>query len=139
MIVVIVGAKERDMPEDKQLVQKLLSMCVEKYGQCMFASLHTPLGVGLFMRELCLEKDQAGAYKYQLVDVSARVFAKNLSHAESVKIYLARNATLLELADVLVYLANDERRGTLEDLVARASLASRPHVVLLPGEAPRLP
>jgi hypothetical protein len=136
----MLGAKERDTDEDRELVQTLMQMCRKKYGHCMFVSLDQQMGVGQFLRQLCQEKDSHNRYVHQLILCGTRLFAVDLPKAELVPIFMARNATLFELGDVFIYLANEERRGTIEELIQdRVKPSGRPYVVLEPGDAARIP
>lgn len=135
MKVVIVGAKERDTIEDRDLVCRLVEKIAAEAPRTIFVGSMTHVGVGRFLKDKCLEHDPvSGRYRYVLVDCSVRVFAQGLSKADMSQIFLARNATPLEIGDLLIYLASEDRRGTCEDLVDRFVKAGRPVVILAPGE-----
>jgi hypothetical protein len=134
MNVVVVGAKERISEEDKSLVSELIDQIDQRYSACMFISTLTHNGVGKFVKEKCLEKDIKGRFKNQFLDIEIRSYASNLSKVEYGSICLALNATLVELASIVYYFANESRRGTLENLVDRSMAVGIPTKVLLPGE-----
>lgn len=131
----IVGAKERDTDEDRALVGDLMEKAAVYYPGCLFITMLTQVGVGKFVKEKCLEKDGRGDFKFQFVACDVRLFAKNLSKAESAQIYIARNATVFELGQVFYYFASEDRRGTMENLIMdRVAPAGLPYKVLLPGD-----
>lgn len=134
MRVCIVGAKERDTEEDRQTVSDLMELISANQPGCLFITMLTHVGVGKFIREKCLERDSNDRFRFALIECNVRTYAQNLSKAELAQIYLARNGTPFEMSDVLYYLASEERRGPMEDLLERFSLAGRPVKVLMPGE-----
>jgi len=140
MIVVIIGAKERKEEEDRAIVYNLMQLAATTYPSCVFATVLTHEGVGQFVKEKCLEKDDRHNFRYQLVECVLHLYAKFLNKAEVSQIYLTRNATLFELGDIFVYLAGRDRKGMMEDLIVnRVIPAGRPCVILGPGEPARLP
>ena len=140
MKIVIVGAKDRNTDEDKALVEELVDLAAKTYPNCVFVTMLTHEGVGLFVKQKCLEKGSNSNFKFQLIEVNLRLYAKQLSKSEVSQIYLARNATMFELADMLIYLANNDRRGMIEDLVLNRIVPSgRPYIILLPSEKAKLP
>jgi hypothetical protein len=134
MNIVICGAKERNTEEDKRKVQELMNRAVVQYPNCVFVTILTHMGIGRFVKEACLEKGPGGQFRFQLIECSVRLYATQLSKSEVQQIYIARNATVFELADITYYFANRDRRGTLEDLVERLQKENRPCRVLLPGD-----
>jgi hypothetical protein len=134
MNIAVVGSKERDTEEDRQLVSSLLEQLVLEAPHSVFVTALSHIGVGRFVRDKCLEKDNAGRYRFALIECTVRIYAASLSKSELSQIYLARNATPFETADMLIYLASEDRRGTMEDLLDRFTRAGRPTLVLMPGE-----
>lgn len=134
MKIAIVGSKERDTEEDRQLVASLLEQLVLEAPHSVFVTALSHIGVGKFVRDKCLEKTELGRYRFALIECSVRIYAQSLSKSELSQIYLARNATPFETADMLIYLASEDRRGTMEDLLERFQRAGRPALVLMPGE-----
>ena len=100
---------------------------------CVFVTSLSHLGVGRYIREKCLEKVN-GRFKFQLVDCNVRTYAADLSKSELAAVYIARNATPYEMSDVLYYLASEDRRGPMEDLLQRFIDGGRPTKVMLPGD-----
>jgi len=139
MKIVIVGSKDRCSEEDRALVHELIEMAGKAYPSCLFITMLTHEGVGLCTKQKCLEKGSNDNFRFQLVEINVRLYAKLLSKSEVSSIYIARNATMFELADAVIYLANHERRGMVEDLIQRIIAAGRPYIVLLPGEKAKLP
>ncbi len=134
MNVVIVGAKDRNTEEDKELVHRLMDAAAKHYPNCVFVTMLTHVGVGKFVKEHCLEKGPHNGFRYQLIECAMRLFAQRFSKNELSAIYIARNATVHELGDVFYYFACPERRGTMEELIERAERDGRPCRVMLPGE-----
>jgi hypothetical protein len=138
--VVIVGAKERNTEADRAVVCKLLELATATYSDVMFVTMWTHTSVGQFVKEEALKKDSHNQFRHQFIDLNLRIYARDVPNAQFVNYYIARNATLFELGDVFIYLANTKRQGTLEDLIQNRVIPSgRPYVVLLPGEPASLP
>src|ERR1035437_5159832 len=138
MKIVIIGAKERNTPEDRQAVNALIEMAAVAYPGCVLITMLTHEGVGLFVKAKCLEG--APDFKYQLVEISVRLYAKNLSKNEVSESYLARNASMFEVGDCFIYLASESRRGMIEELIPERVIPSgRPYRILLPGDKLELP
>lgn len=135
MRVCIVGAKERDTAEDEKYVVDLMEAIKGRTPNVIFVTMLTHMGVGKFIREVAKKTDAQGRHKYLLIDASVRVYAPHLSKSEVADIYLARNATPFEMSDMLYYLAAEDRRGPMENLLQRFADAGRPCKVLLPGDA----
>jgi hypothetical protein len=91
-------------------------------------------GIGEFVRKKCVEKTSTGAFKFQLVIFDLRLYSDTLSSSQKASLFLARNASLFEAADMLYYFAGDDRRGVVEDLCTRMQEAGRPVKVFLPGD-----
>ena len=87
----------------------------------------THIGVGMFVRQKCMERDHNDQPRYALIECTVRVFARSLSKSELAQIYLARNATPFETSDIMIYLASEDRRGTMEDMLERFQRAARPN------------
>lgn len=135
MNVVIVGAKDRVLESDNQLVPALMQGCVEKYSGCLFVTVAAKFGVGKIIRDTCGLIDGRNQYRYQFVEIGVTLYASGLSNAEASAVYLARNALLFELGHVFYLLADQGRNGALEELIsARVAPAGRPYKVLLPGQ-----
>jgi len=134
MRVCIVGAKERDTESDRRTVCDLMEQISEQSSGCLFITMMTHVGVGKFIREKCLERDANDRYRFALIECNTRVYAQNLAKSELAQIYLARNGTPFEMSDVLYYLASEERRGPMEELLQRFIDAGRPVKVLMPGD-----
>jgi hypothetical protein len=134
MRIAIVGAKERDTEEDRQLVAALMDKITAEAPYTVFVAMMTHTGVGRFVKDKALCKDADGRYGHRMVECSVRVFAKGMSKSELVELYLARNATPFELSDMLIYLASEDRRGTCEELLERFEKANRPVLVMHPGD-----
>lgn len=134
MKIAIVGAKERDTQEDRRLVERIIEQVAAESPHTVFVGMMTHLGVGSYVKDKCLEKDTLGRYRFSMIECSVRVFARGLSKPDLSQIYLARNATPAELADMMIYLASEDRRGTCEDLLERFEKAGRPVLVLGPSD-----
>lgn len=135
MYIVIAGARERDTDEDRAYVCALIEQIHREASHTIFIGTLTHTGVGRFVREKCLERDSEGRYRFALIECSVKIFAQGLAKTDLAGIYLARNATPFEMADALIYLASEDRRGTVEELKLRFDRAARPVLVLAPGEA----
>jgi 2-methylaconitate cis-trans-isomerase PrpF len=135
MKIVVVGAKERDTEEDRVFVCDLMDRIASEAPHTTFVTTLTHMGVGKFAKEYGLTKDENNHYKFQLIECSVRIYAQYLSKSELAQVYLARNATVTEMGDMLIYLASEDRRGTCEDLLSRFRAAGRPTLVLMPGDA----
>jgi hypothetical protein len=134
MKIVIVGAKERDTQEDRQLVCDLMDRIASEAPHTTFVAALTHMGVGRFVKDYGLTKNADNCYLFQVIECSVRIYAQALSKSELAQIYLARNATVSELGDMLIYLASEDRRGTCEDLLERFTATKRPTLVLMPGD-----
>lgn len=100
----------------------------------VFVTMMTHAGVGRFVKDICLLKDDFGRTRYMMVECAVRIYAQGMSKNDMAQIYLARNATPAEMADMLIYLASEDRRGTCEDLLLRFQQSGRPVLVLMPDE-----
>jgi hypothetical protein len=136
MNIVIVGAKERDTPADRELVNELLDELHKKYPGMLVVTMATHMGIGKFVHEKCLERTPGkNEHKFQLCEVDTRILAKYLSKSEVAEIYLSRNATLFELGNMFYYFASASRRGTIEELLDNRVIPSgRPFKVFLPDD-----
>lgn len=135
MNCVIVGSKERDTEEDRALVGELMEKAAAYYPNCLFVTMLTSVGVGLFVKQKCTEKNGAGKFRFQCVACDVKIYASNLTHAESSAVYLARNATVFELGSLFYYFASEDRRGTMEDLIMnRVAPAGLPYKIFAPGD-----
>lgn len=134
MRVCVVGAKERDTAEDEKYVVGLMEAIKDHTPNVIFVTMLTHMGIGKFIRDVAKKQDAQGRHKYLLIDASVRVFAPHLSKTEVSDIYLARNATPFEMSDMLYYLAAEDRRGPMENLLQRFVEAKRPYKVLMPGD-----
>lgn len=134
MRVAIVGAKDRCTLEDKKLVEELIEKVSASHFDVLYVCTNTwTPGIGQFVRSKCLER--AGSdFRFQVVLVDMRTYSSHCSRTEMADIFIARNAAIHELADVLYYFATSDRRGTIEDLVERMNRANRPVKVFLPGD-----
>ena len=81
-----------------------------------------------------MEKDDQNNFRYSLIECDVRIYARGMSKPDLAQVYLARNATPFELSDILIYLASEDRRGTMEELLERFLNAHRPAIVLHPGD-----
>jgi len=135
MKLVIVGAKERDTEEDRLFVHALMDQIAAEAPHTTFVTALTHMGVGRFVKEYGLTKNADNRYIFQIVECSVRIYAQDLSKPELAQIYIAKNATVAELGDMLIYLASEDRRGTCEDLLSRFEALRRPTLVLMPGDA----
>jgi hypothetical protein len=134
MNICVVGAKERNTPQDKELVAELINKLAQEFPNPVFITMLTHTGVGRFVKEHCIEKRPDGKFKWQLITVDFRLYAVGLSQAELSQVYIARNASPFELGSAFVYFANSTRRGTMEDLIQRAEKAGIPNRIFMPGE-----
>jgi hypothetical protein len=135
MNVVVVGAKERCTEEDRELVNELLEKVAAACPNCVFVTMLTHVGVGKYVKEKCLEKNKQGQFRFQLIECTMRLFARQLSKSDVSSIYIARNATVFELGDAFYYFAGEDRRGTMEELFEQRVIPSgRPYRVFAPGE-----
>lgn len=139
MKVVIVGSKDRVGESDRALTHELMTLAAKTYPGCIFVTMLTQEGVGQYVKEKCLQQDERGNWWGQFVECNVRLYAKTLSKTDTSAIYLARNATVAELCDVLVFLASPGRKGMVEELADRIKALGRPYVVLMPGDPARLP
>ena len=134
MNILIVGARERDTEEDRQTVCTLMDRLDAEAPRSTFVSMLTHTGVGRFVKEKCLERDDQGSFRFSFIEFSTRVYSHSQSKSDLSKLYLARNASPFEYGDVLIYLASEDRRGTMEDMLDRFLDAHRPVIILRPGE-----
>jgi len=135
MKIVIVGAKDRTSPADKQDVDRLIELAALHYPDCVIVTAFAYGGIGQFVKEKCLEKDDSGQFKYQLIECSLRTYTRSLTRIEYGEVCVAMNAMLFELGDVFYHFASTDRRGTLEELITERVLPqSRPFKIFLPGE-----
>jgi hypothetical protein len=139
MNCVVIGAKDRNTPEDRVLVDELLDKLSDMYPNAIFVTMLTHTGVGRFVKEKCLQKYPDGRFRFQLIACDFRLYAVGLSQSELAQIYLARNASPFELGDCFCYFASQNRKGTMEALVERAQKSGRPFRVFLPSEKITLP
>jgi hypothetical protein len=134
MTIVVVGAKERNTPEDEKQVGELIEQLAVEYANPLLVTLLTHTGVGRFVKSKCLERRADGNFRFQLIACDFRLYAVNLSQPELAQIYIARNASPFELGDAFCYFASLSRRGTMENMIARAQEQGRPFRVFLPGQ-----
>ena len=135
MNIAIVGARERDTEEDRELVGKLMEQIAVEAPRSTFVAALTHIGVGRFVKDKCLEKDDQNNYRFALIECQTRIYSRSMSKSDLAQVYLARNATPFEISDFLIYLASEDRRGTMEDLLDRFLAAHRPVLLLKPGDA----
>ena len=134
MKVAIVGTKDRNTKADRAAVGELVELIAAAHFDVKFIATDTwNDGIGCYVRDKCLEKT-GKEFRFKLILADFRSYSHDLTRTEITEIYLARNAGIFELADMLYYFAVPDRRGTLEDLVGRMTQAGRPVHVLLPGE-----
>lgn len=134
MRVAIVGSKERNTTQDKELVEQLIDMVTDTTFDVRFVCTDSwQAGIGQFVRGKCTEKVR-GEFKHQVIIYDVRTYTSHLSRQEIADIYLARNAALFEISDVLYFFSGSDRRGTIEDLVEKMQAAGRPVKVFMPGD-----
>jgi hypothetical protein len=135
MRICIIGAKERDTTADGEYVVELMRAIKARTPSVIFVTMLTHLGIGKYMRDACAVKNPVtNKLEFALIDSTVRIFATGLSRSELAQIFMARNATPYELSDMLYYLASEERRGPMEDLLQRFIDGGRPYKVLGPGQ-----
>jgi hypothetical protein len=135
MRICIIGAKERDTTADGKYVVELMRAIKARTPSVIFVTMLTHLGIGKYMRDACSVKDPiTKKQEFALIDSTVRIFANNLPRPELAQIFMARNATPYELSDMLYYLASEERRGPMEDLLQRFIDGGRPYKILCPGD-----
>jgi hypothetical protein len=135
MRICVVGAKERDTKADGEYAVQLMRAIKEKTPNVLFITMLTHIGIGRYIRAAAEVRDPAtGQFEFALIDCTVRLFTKNLSRSDLSQIFIARNATPYELSDMLYYLASEERRGPMEDLLQRFIDGGRPYKLLRPGD-----
>lgn len=135
MRICIVGAKERDTDADGKYAVQLMRAIKEKTPNVLFITMLTHVGIGRYIRSASEARDPVtGQHEFALIDSTVRLFTKNLSRSDLSQIFIARNATPYELSDMLYYLASEERRGPMEDLLQRFIDGGRPYKILRPGD-----
>src|SRR5215471_12520809 len=117
MKIVIVGAKERSAPSDKKDVETLIELASIGYPDCVIVTAFATGGIGMFVKEKCLEKTQGGQFRFQLIECSMRAYTHTLTRIEYGEACVAMNAMLFELGDCFYHFASPDRRGTLEELI----------------------
>ena len=134
MRVTIVGSKERSSTQDKEMVEQLIDMVSDSTFDVRFVCTDSwQIGVGQFVRTKCTEKVR-GEFKHQVIIYDVRTYTSHLTKQEIADIYLARNAALFKISDVLYFFSGSDRRGTIEDLVDQMVAAGRPVKVFMPGD-----
>lgn len=134
MRVAIIGAKDRETKDDQKLVDELIDRVAAAAFDVRFVCTNSwQVGIGQFVRTKCTEKEN-GVFKHQVIIFDVRTYTHHLSRQEMAEVYLARNAAILQYADVLYYFSGDERKGTAEDLCEKMQAAGRPVKVFAPGD-----
>lgn len=116
MFVVVIGARERDCSADKENVPKLLDQLREKYPRLVVVSTGCDKGVGLLVKSYCLKPENKN--RIQFVEVSMRTYGE-LVRTQTAQLYLARNATLVELGEEFHIFDVAEKRSSVKDLIQR--------------------
>ena len=135
MKIVIVGAKDRTAASDKKDVDTLIELAASTYPDCVIVTAFAYAGIGQFVKEKCLEKDEQNQFRFQLIECSLRTYTRSLTRIEYGEVCVAMNAMLFELGDCFYHFASTDRRGTLEELITdRLIQQNRPFRVFLPGD-----
>lgn len=144
MNVVIVGARKRSEAQDEPLVNKLVDGLIEKYPQLKIISTSCDRGVGKIIKNKCLplgEKNPRAVFRF--IEISLRIYllpGEELTKSEFAQYFMARNATLNEMADEFHILVDGEPRGTMADLLRRVRERGAPYAVYkLNEKEPRIP
>lgn len=138
MNVVIVGARRRSEAEDEPLVYKILGEAIDKYPQLKVISTSCDRGVGKIIKNKCLplgEKNPKPFFRF--IEVTVRIYlldGEELTKSEFASIFIARNATLVELGDEFHLLVDGEPKGMMADLLQRVKQRGAPYAVYGTGD-----
>jgi len=116
MNVVLVGARERkENVKDKQIVEDLLRSLWKQYGARLYAvSVGCDKGVGKFVREFCMSN------KIIFAENRMKLEGDNIPRSVFVQVFLARNASLLELGDEFYIFKGPYESGIVEAIIKPA-------------------
>jgi hypothetical protein len=124
MNIVIVGARERKMvtkdsreptAEDKQLVEDLLKNLSKRHGRRLHAiSVGCDRGIGKTVRDFCI------ANKIIFTENRMKLEGEDIPKSTFIQVFLARNASLLELGDEFYIFKGPYESGIIESLIEPA-------------------
>lgn len=135
MNVVIAGAWNRDEREDQVVVNKLLDVLKEKYaGGLVVFTTGSDRGVGKIIKNRLMPKNQnEQSGEIDFVDLMMKIYLKDPSKADLIKIWRARNASLVEIGEEFHIFMDRDKRGNMADLLSRVTELGLPHSTYYPG------
>ena len=134
MRVVVLGGRDRREKEDFKLVNQLLDELKKEYSQLLIITAGCDRGVGKIINNRLMPKDKGGQPEINYVEYSMRpTVHRDLPKHEMSCLFIARNATLVELGDEFHLFVEQRQMGIIEDLRQRCLIAGKPHAVYRPG------
>jgi hypothetical protein len=128
MKVVVMGAWNRDEVADIQLVGQLLDSLVVRYGdQLIIVTAGCDRGVGKLVKNRAMPQNKGAEQgEFAFIEVSTRIFIQDASKSTLAGIFIARNATLVELGEEFHLFLGRESKGAMQDLVERVERSGIP-------------
>ena len=119
MFAVIVGDMSLDRPEHRQRVFDLIDSLQRKYADLVVVSAGCDRGIGRFVRERCIKgKRDVGFVEYAVYPWAS------MSSVRLAQVYIAKNATLLEVGEEFhVFTVAGREHGHIQDLIERVKSA----------------
>src|ERR1039458_4214766 len=108
-----------DRPEHRQQVFELVDSLSHKYADLLIVSGGCDGGMGRFVRERCIKgKRDVGFVEYAVYPWAS------MSSVRLAQVYIAKNATLLEVGEEFhVFVSAGREHGHIQDLVERVRSA----------------
>ena len=130
MRVVIIGGRERREGEDYKLVNDLLDSLKQQYPVLLIVTAGCDRGVGKIINNRLMPKIKGGPPEVNYVEYSMRpTVNRDLPKHEMSCLFIARNASLIELGDEFHLFVEQRQMGVIEDLRQRCVIAGKPHAV----------
>src|SRR5207302_8418188 len=103
--------------KDKELLKRIVDALIGIYSRNMtMISVGCDDGIEFLVKEICKNKE------IRFVEVSIHFHGERRSKQEYTQFYLARNATVMELADVFLLLPSKNKQSVSDDIVDRIKL-----------------
>lgn len=131
MMVVIMGAWNREERSDNELVNKIVDDLGRRYQQSLvIITAGCDRGVGKIIKNRLMPKsksEQQGEYGF--IEVGTRIFIEDVPKTMLAAIFTARNATVFELGDEFHLLMGKDQKGHIQDLFERVTRSGQPYAV----------
>src|SRR5882724_8810779 len=136
MRVVVMGGRDRREKDDYVLVNALLDYLKKKYPVLLIVTTGCDRGVGKIVNNRLMPSAKHGKPEINYIEWSFRIEVdRELPKLETTAVFLAKNATLVELGDEFHLFVEEKPIGVAEDLRQRCAELQKPHVLYRMGVA----